>query len=156
QKGVAGWPTTPTATLTDPAAHVNDRFGLSVAVAGTIATVDAGGTDGGNCFPTVYIYAQSIAGWPTTPTSSLTDPRDSCVDSFGVSMALSRSTLVVGTQEAAGAAFIYRKSPTGLPTTPIATLVDPAPTGADFFGQSVALSGTTAVVGAYNANSAAG
>jgi hypothetical protein len=52
-------------------------------------------------------------------------------------------------------AYIYVKGATGWPTKPTATLSDPAATADDLFGE-VAVSGKTAVVGAYGANSDAG
>ena len=42
EKSASGWPTTPTFTLTDPAATSGDEFGFSVAVAVTGTTVVVG------------------------------------------------------------------------------------------------------------------
>jgi hypothetical protein len=40
------WPATPTFTLSDPGASVNDQFGSSVAVSGATAVIGAPGGDG--------------------------------------------------------------------------------------------------------------
>jgi hypothetical protein len=80
-------------------------------------------------------------------------------DYFGSSVAVSGKTVVVGalgTNSGAGAAYIYVKAASGWPTTPTATLNDPAATSDDHFGYSVAVSGKTAVVGAPGTNSFAG
>jgi hypothetical protein len=60
------------------------------------------------------------------------------------------------TADIAGAAYIDVKGVHGWPTTPIITLSDPAATSDDVFGDSVAVSGKTAVVGVFGAKSDAG
>ena len=156
-KGRAGWPTTPTATLADPAATSIDDFGLSVAVSGDRIVVGAYGTN--SSAGAVYVYAKGRSGWPTTPAATLADPAATSDDLFGASVAVSASTVVVGAYGAnanAGAAYVYVKGRSGWPTTPTATLADPADTSDDLFGASVALSASTVVVGAYGANANAG
>src|SRR5262249_62104472 len=54
------------------------------------------------------------------------------------------------------AAYIYVKRAAGWPTTPYRTLADPGAAAQDQFGWSVAVSGTTAIVGAPGAASYAG
>ena len=62
----SGWPTTPTATLADPAAASDDNFGVSVAVSKGIAVVGCPGTS--SAAGATYIYVKSASAWPTTPT----------------------------------------------------------------------------------------
>ena len=173
-KDASGWPTTPTATLSDPAATVAkarvgssdngslipppcDDFGTSVAVSGTTAVVGAPGTNGYD--GAAYIYMNGGSGWPTTPTAKLKDPNAGEGDGFGYSVALSGTTTLVsayGANSYDGAAYIYMKGTSGWPKKPTATLDDPAATTYDFFGWSVAMSNTTAVVGARGTSSGAG
>ena len=155
-KGASGWPTTPTATLTDPAATGGDGFGLSVAVSDNTAIVGAYGTnsDAG----AAYVYAKGASGWPTTPTATLTDPAATPNDDFGAAVAISANTAIVGEGGtlSAGAAYLYVKGVSGWPTTPTTSLTNPAATPNDLFGAAVAISGNTAVVGAPNADSSVG
>jgi hypothetical protein len=149
-KGSSGWPTTPTATLTDPAAKGGDLFGSSVALSGNTAVVGANGT--ANSAGAAYIYVRGSSGWPNKPTATLSDPATTSGDSFGSTVALSEHTAVVGangTGSGVGAAYIYVKGSSGWPTTPTVSLGDPGG-GAelDHFGSAVAVSGSTALVGA--------
>jgi hypothetical protein len=153
-KGSSGWPTTPTATLVDPAATPGDEFGYSVAVSRTTAVV--GAYDTHSNAGAAYIYVKGATGWPTTPTATLAAP---AATSFGFSVAISGGTAVVGavdTHSSAGAAYIYVKGSSGWPTTPTGTLADPAAASGDRFSDSVAVSGGTAVVGAAGTNSSGG
>ena len=158
-KGASGWPTTPTAALADPAAHIEDEFGQSVAVSGNTAVVGTSVTN--NITGAAYIYVKGTSGWPTRPTATLADPAATRGDLFGFSAALSDNTAVVGapgTDGSAGAAYIYVKGTSGWPTRPTATLADPAATGGDKFGWSVGRSsfGGAAIVGAPVTNGGAG
>lgn len=156
EKGTSGWPTTPAATLTDPAASIDDQFGLSVAVSATGTTVIVGAPYTNDHEGSVYIYVKGKSGWPSTPTKTLTDPAAMADDEFGYSVAVSRitaMTLVVGSPGMNGfngIAYIYQRGVSGWPKHPTATLSDPASNGAestDYFGYSVAVSGKTVVVG---------
>jgi len=155
-KGSSGWPTTPSATLDDPGASVQDQFGYSVAVAGTTALIGAAGTDSDK--GAVYIYTKGASGWQATPAAKLRGPAYN--SSFGSSVALSGSAAVVGAFEVdsdTGAAYIYKHGTSGWSTKRRrVTLSDPGATSGDFFGESVALSGTTALVGAGGTDSGKG
>lgn len=149
-KGPVGWPRHPTVTLPDPAAVKGDAFGTSVAISGGTIIVGAPGTASGA--GAAYLYVKGTAGWPSAPTVTLADPGHAAGDSFGHSVALSGTTAVAGApagQSAPGAAYVYVKGTAGWPAAPTVTLADPAAAAADAFGESVAVSGTTAVVGAY-------
>ena len=72
---------------------------------------------------------------------------------FGYSVAISGTRVVVGANgddtgaSDAGSAYVYDLSG-GTPTVPVATLNNPGPAASDYFGNSVAISGTRVVVGA--------
>jgi hypothetical protein len=90
--------------------------------------------------------------------ASLQDPAAQPGDAFGAAVSVDGSTAIIGadgTDDSAGAAYIYVKTASGWPTTPTATLPDPNP-GPNAFGSSVAISGSYAIVGADAANSGAG
>jgi len=149
------WPKKPSVVLTDPNPEIRALFGTSLAISGATLIVSA------PAFATTvgatYIYVRTSSGWPTTPTATLTDP--SSGDDFGRSVAISGSNAIVGadtTASSVGVAYIYTESALGWPSTPTDELVDPPENPNDYFGESVALSGTTALVGAFEANSNAG
>ncbi len=152
-KGTADWPTTPTVTLQDPAATENDYFGYAVAVSGSTMVVSAVplGIPPGSNSAAAYVYDEGTSGWPTAPTATLLDPIGLAADTFGWSVAISGTTVVVGasgTSSNAGAAYLYVKGTSDWPTKPTVTLQNPTPTATYLFGWSVAVSGTTAVIGA--------
>jgi hypothetical protein len=153
-RGASGWPTKPTTMFRDPVSAGNSTFCYSVAVSGTTAVVGAFGANSGT--GAAYIYVKGCSGWPTTPTTSLADPTATADDEFGTSVAVSGATVVVGafgTSSDTCEAYIYVEDASGWPTTPTASLADPAATADDYFGFSVAVSGTTVVVGAPGTNS---
>ncbi len=156
-KGLSGWPKTPTVTLADPAATPNafDDFGYSVALSGTAAIVGRPGASGYGGI--AYIYEKGASGWPATPTAALADPGPAeGLHYFGLSVAVSGSTVIVGAPgtNISGAVYIYEKGPSGWPTTPTVTLDVPA--GAFSFGDSVAVSGSTAMAADPTVNTQAG
>ncbi len=149
-----GWTSTstPTATLSDPAAMQNDYFGNSVAIVGrTILSGDY------NANPPaagpVYIFVRHTPGWASTstPTQTLHDPAPGTNDSFGLAVAISGTTAIVGAYtrppSSVGDAYVYKKTSVW-PATPTATRNPwPIPAATGFFGLSVAISGTNAIVG---------
>jgi hypothetical protein len=156
-KGAAGWSTTPTVTLQDPAATPNDQFGTSVAVSGK--TVVVGAYNFNSAAGVTYVYTKGAAGWPTTPTVTLQDPAATGRDYFGNSVAVSGTTIVVGAYGTTpgGAAYIYAKDVTGWPTTPTVTLLAaaymaPGTPAGGAFGLAAAVSGTTAIISALGYN----
>jgi hypothetical protein len=146
----SGWPTAPTETLVDPSPEGGD-FGISVTLSAETLCVGAEGTDSGQ--GGAYLYQEGPSGWPTVPNVVLADPGATTKDYFGASVALTTSGLVVGadgTDAGAGAAYLYTKNASDWLLSPTATFIDPSASAADQFGQSVALSGGTIVVGAEN------
>jgi hypothetical protein len=126
----------------------------NTAVVGAPFTSPGSQTDAG----TVYIYTKGSTGWHTQPTATLDDPPGLANDNFGTSVAISGNTIVVGATSLslppgdAGAVYVYTKGAGGWPTTPTVTLPNPDVNGGskntDLFGNSVAISGGTIVVGA--------
>lgn len=155
------------AQLRAPDAAAGDQFGFSVSVSGDTALVGAylddtpAGTNGGSA----YVFVRSGTDWThqaqLLPAESNTDE-----DRFGTSVALSGDTAVVGSPQhsgyggaTAGAAYVFVRSGT---TWSSSTLLLP-PYGTivternnDQFGNSVAIWGDTAVVGAAFDNTSGG
>jgi hypothetical protein len=144
-KGKTGWPTTPTAQLADPS--LGDGFGISVAVSGTNGIVGADQT--ASNIGAAYIYSKGASGWPTTPSATVIDPPESPNSHFGAAVGVSGTTAVVGAYGAgpsvSGTAYIFQSGTSGWSLT--ATLAGPAGPYASF-GTAVAISGTTALIGA--------
>lgn len=110
-RGASGWRKKPTATLSDPGPGREARgdvFGISVAVSGTAVVV-------GSAFArrhkgATYIYVRAANVWPTTPTVKLLDPAATGDDQFGLAVAVSGRTALIGaegTNSSAGAAYLY-------------------------------------------------
>jgi hypothetical protein len=153
-KPSTGWTSTstPTATLSDPAGQQNDYFGNSIAISGR--TILSGDYDASPpAAGPVYVFVRPTLGWSSTstPTQTLSDPAPLTSDSFGVSVAISGNTAIVGAYSASslvGDAYVYKKAATW-PTVPTPSKSPwPVPAGTGFYGIAVAISGTTAIIGA--------
>ena len=148
------WSTTPVSAWTDPVATGGDMFGAGVTLAGTSAAVGAYGT--GSYSGLVYLYVDSGSGWPRAPTVTLQNPSAgrAC---FGNALAMSSAWLAVGAPCANsddGSVYLFRHSRAGWGTAPAATLTPPLAGG--LFGEAVAISGSTIIVGAPRTNADAG
>ncbi len=148
----SGTPNVPTATLNNPSPEIDDLFGMSVAISGTRVVVGAdrdntGTSDAGSA----YVYDLD-SGTPAVPVHTLNNPSPEVSERFGFSVAISDSWVVVGAYlddtnaNNAGSAYFYDLS-SAIPNVPAATLNNPSPADFDFFGHSVALDGTTVVIG---------
>ena len=124
----------------------NDQFGAAVAVSGTSVLVGASNKSAGA--GAAYLFVQNGASWSQQKTSVAGTSR------FGGAVALSGSTAIVGAGATTinytnqGTAYVYVQSGTSWNTTPQATLTPSDPAAPDGFGSAVALSGTTALIGA--------
>ncbi|MGC2288757.1 MAG: hypothetical protein WA688_02730 [Thermoplasmata archaeon] len=136
-------------TLTSPNAQKDGFFGASVAVSGTTAVVGASGeiVKGASAAGHAYEFNAETGALIRT----LTSPNAQSGGTFGVSVAISGSTAVVGASgetakgvSAAGHAYEFNAK-TG---TLIRTLSSPNAQEPGYFGDSVAVSSTTVVVGA--------
>ena len=145
-------PATPVAALHNPRSGVADYFGFAVAISGDRVIVsasrdDAGAMTGGRA----YVYDLASAT-PTLPVTILENPGGAPDARFGASVAISGNRVVVGAllegngANNAGAAYVYDLG-SATPTVPAATLDNPDPSQEDYFGASVAVSGSRVVVG---------
>lgn len=143
-------------TATDGAE--NDFFGYSVAMSGD--TVVIGAYSANADLGAAYVFIKPGSGWATTASyaARLTISDGLANDGFGISVAVSGDTVVVGApyddigaKTDQGSAYVFTKPLSGWVTTASYTVKLIAATGAadDSFGYCVAMSGDTIVVGAY-------
>ncbi len=133
----------------------SDRFGSSVALSGTVALVGAyNKTVGANANQgAAYVFVQSGGTW--TQQAKLVASDGAAGDILGASVALSGNTALlgaykktIGTNGNQGAAYVFAGS--GGAWAQQATLLASDGAAQDKFGVSVAVSGTTALIGAYS------
>jgi hypothetical protein len=134
-------------TLKDPAPVMDGHFGSSVAVSGTMVVVGEPQEFPGAPGPgAAYVFDAATGAFLRT----LYNPTSEAGDQFGASVAVSGTTAVVGAPRdfpgppGVGAAYVFDAATGGF----LRTLNNPAPEAADQFGASVAVSGTTVLVGA--------
>ena len=147
-------------TASDGAAR--DNFGISVAVDGSTVLVGAlNHTVGSNAsHGAAYVFVQSATTWGQE--AELTSSGGATGDNFGRSVAVSGGVVVVGSpgpkftpsSTYAGAAYVFVQSGTSWSQQVELTASDGA--ARDNFGISVAVDGSTALVGALNHNGAQG
>lgn len=135
-------------TLTNPTPAFDDSFGFSLAISDNTVVVgapydDAGAEDAGVAY--VYDATSGIL------LHTLHNPNPAPDSGFGARVAVSGNTIVVGAPgdntgaNIAGRAYVYDATSGAL----LHTLNNPSPATEDWFGESVAISGNTIVVGAY-------
>jgi hypothetical protein len=142
--------------LTAVDAAFNDDFGWSVAVSGNTVLVGARDRDTGAKADTgaAYVFVRSGASWAMQQILSVPEISAIAEDHFGESVAVSGNTALVGVPDAdivgspnAGVAYAYTRSGVVWTAAPVLYAVGSFAT-ADRFGESVSLSGNTAVIGA--------
>ncbi len=141
------------AKLTASDGAVNNLFGYSVAISGSTAVVGAGGKNLAS--GAAYVFVRSGANW--TQQKELTASDHAANDYFGYAVAISGSTVVVGAYGKngyTGAAYVFVRS--GTLWSQQAELSASGRAVNDEFGWSVAISGSTAVIGAQGNNSNTG
>ncbi|MHB8742805.1 MAG: FG-GAP repeat protein [Sulfuricaulis sp.] len=138
-------------TASDGAAY--DTFGGSVALSGTTALIGASGKTVGSktLQGAAYVFAFNGSTW--TQTQELTASDGAKNDDFGNSVALSGDAALVGavgktvgSNTNQGVAYVF--TPTGNTWVQLQELIASDGAANDYFGGSVALSGSTALVGA--------
>jgi FG-GAP repeat len=126
----------------------DDRyFGVEVAMSGTTAVV-GDGVSGGTNLGRAYVFSHGKSGWKQA--AELKEAKAG-VDGFGSVVAISGTTVVIGAPDAVdfdGEAFVYAKTAAGWKRTAVLKEPDPVFEGDDAFGSSVAVSGTTIIIGA--------
>ncbi len=132
---------------------VDDYFGYSVGVSGIHAVIGAHrDDDNGEGSGSAYAFRFDGSQW--TEKTKLTSSTGSEWDEFGIAVAISGNTIVVGAPfdntgaVQAGAAYIFRFN--GAQWVEEAKLLASVPHPLAYFGSSVAISGDTAVIGSYN------
>lgn len=128
--------------------EANDGFGYAVAIDGETAVAGSQWDDDkGYWSGSAYVFRRTTSGWVQEAKLYATDP--AMGDRFGVSVAVSGDTIVVGahwSREQAGSAYVFRR--TGPDWVQEAKLVASDGERIDYFGLSVAISGDIAVIGA--------
>ena len=150
-----------TATLTAFDAAAGDEFGISVAIDGNTVVVGAhqhDKSDTVNNSGAAYVFTKPGNAWATgTETAKLTASDGTSGDEFGISVAVSGNTVVIGAHldddngDKSGSAYFFTKPINGnwATGTETAKIIDRDGAAEDHFGWSVAVDGSTAVVGAY-------
>ncbi len=139
--------------LTASDGQPGDQFGAAVAVQGDTAIVGASaqnGAQGG-----VYVFTRSGSTWSQAAESSPAGGASG--DQIGSSVALDGSTAIIGapgTDGQRGAAYVFVGEGSTWSSKTKLVASDAAP--GDQLGSAVAVSGSTALLGAYDRNSATG
>jgi hypothetical protein len=149
--GGGGWQ--PVVTLPDPQGGENDGYAWSVAISSTKAGnyVAIGSNANNGTLNNVYVYTGSGLKW--TLEATITDPGGDTPDRFGDALAISSTTLVIGAYcdtENVGAIYIYQRSGSTW-TLQGSKVDDPANNPGDNYGNALAVSGNTVLVGALDA-----
>ena len=135
---------------------MTEFFGLSVAVSGATALVGAYNQRVGNNSGqgSAYVYAESDGSW--TQQQKLTASDGAASARFGLSVALDGTNALIGSyfatiegRQRQGAAYLFTQD--GSSWTEIDKLVASDGAASDNFGNAVALSGSVALIGAFNA-----
>jgi len=143
--------------LTASDGSANDYFGWSVALSGDTALVGANGDSiGANQYQgSVYVFVRSGSTW--SQQTKLTASDGAAGEQFGNSVALSGDTALVGaifdtvgSNGSQGSAYVFTRSGTSWSQQAKLSASDGAAN--DQFGNSVTLSGDTALIGAVGGN----
>ena len=156
QGGAGNWGQVAKLTADDAAA--GDWFGWSVALSGTTALVGAGlDDDAGSDFGSVYVFERDQGGagnWGQV--AKITADDAAAGDRFGWSVALNGTTALVGAYldgdagSDFGSVYVFERDQGEAGNWgQVAKLTADDAAASDFFGVTVALSGTTALVGAW-------
>jgi hypothetical protein len=143
------------AKLTAADAASGDRFGYSVAIDGTTIVVGARhDDDGGQSSGAAYVFRTSDGDASYGQVAKLTAADGASDDQFGASVAIDGATVVVGAYcdsdggSQSGSVYVFRTSDGGDTYGQVAKLTADAAAAGDGFGVSVAIDGSTVVVGA--------
>ena len=142
-----------TARLTAADGAENDYFGSSVVVSGDFAVVGSYNDDTvrGDGAGSAFVYVRNGNVW--TLQQKLTAADGAADDNFGVAVAMSGDTIVIGADRddtAAGSAYVFTRNGNVWTQQQKLTAFDRS--GFDLFGHSVSISGETVVVGSFNAD----
>lgn len=146
----SSWTLQQTVTASDGASF--DLFGSSVSLSG--GTVAIGASGKGSGAGAVYLFVNTSGTWAQQAEVTASD--GAAGDGLGYAVALSGGTLLAGAYAAGqtGAAYVFTSNGSVWSQQAKLTAADGAAN--DFFGLSVALSGSTALIGAYGSANQAG
>ena len=140
------------AKLTADDGATDDWFAGSIALSGDTVVIGVRGDDDrGSNSGSAYIFTRNGSTW--SQQAKLTANDGAASDFFGISVALSGDTAVIGAYGdddragSSGSAYIFTRNGSTWSQQAKVTADDGAAN--DFFGYSVTLSGDTAVIGAY-------
>jgi hypothetical protein len=139
-----GWIDVTPAGLTGMDTSAGDQFGASVAISSTEIAIGAPMNAGQGA---VYVFTKGTKGW--VQTAEFVGSDTATGDLFGQSVAIAGTEVVVGAPMNAagqGATYVFTKGTQGWAQT--AEFIGNDTTTGDLFGESVALSGSTVLVGA--------
>jgi hypothetical protein len=146
--------------LSDHPGGSGEQFGEAVAVSGrtlVIGTINHTAGSMGIEQGAAYVFTEPASGWAhARQVAILKAPRGQSEEAFGRSVAISGNTIVVGApfrevgkHTHQGAVFVYVKPASGWRSaSPTTELTAAGGAANEFFGESVAVSGNTALVGA--------
>ncbi len=154
-----GW--TEIAKLTASDAAASDFFATAVAISGDTVVVGAFLNDGnGSAAGSAYIFQRDAGGVDNWGEVTRLFSSDAAVaDQFGNAVAISGDIAIVGESFdfdniGKGAAYIFQRDAGGVDNWgEVKKITASDATTDDFFGESVAISGDTVIVGAHNAGS---
>ena len=150
-----GWAdSSETAKLIASDAAADDEFGISVALDGDTAVIGARqDDDNGSQSGSAYVFTKVSGVW--SQKAKLIASDGAADDQFGISVAVSGDTVVVGARQdddngnQSGSAYVFTKPSSGWSNSnETAKLIASDGAADDEFGISVALDGDTAVIGA--------
>ncbi len=164
----AALPTVEVKKLTASDAEDEDWFGFSVSVSGDAAIVGAWAEDGAGSGDArrgaAYVFGRDRGGahnWGEVKKLTASDAQD--WDYFGWSVGVDGETVIVGAYQASataygqGAAYLFGRDVGGADNWgQVIELTASDPQDYDYFGEAVALSGDTAIVGAIYEDGAGG
>ncbi|NEQ41635.1 MAG: hypothetical protein F6K40_37765 [Okeania sp. SIO3I5] len=134
--------------LTAPDGSVYNYFGRSVAISDNIALIGAyGDNDNGSVSGSAYLFDITTGNL----LHKLTAPDGAALDYFGLSVALSGNTALIGSYQDddnggnSGSAYLFDVTTGSL----LHKLTAPDGSVEDYFGYSVAISDNTALIGSY-------
>jgi hypothetical protein len=126
----------------------SDAFGFSVGLTPDASTAVVGAYGSANQ-GRAYIFTKS-GTWAQAPAQQIVAASDAQTnDRFGYAVAASAGAILVGAYQHGGSGAAYLFTGSGTSWTQSTELSPSDGANGDFFGYSVALSGSTAVVGAY-------
>jgi hypothetical protein len=132
----------------------SEYFGFSVALSSDASTAVAGAFGANSSTGDAYVFTSSGGTWGQQAVLASSD--GAAGDNFGYSVAADSGGILVGAYANSGKGAAYYFTGSGSSWSQQSKLLASDGAANDFFGYAVALSGTTAVVGAYEKNSTGG